>query len=84
MKITLGAKNKLAFLEGKLAVPEGGFEDYDRWRRCDYMMTLWILNSISKDMVGSFLYAITARELWVELGEQYSESNGPMVYQIKR
>uniref|UniRef100_A0A2C9WIM0 Retrotransposon Copia-like N-terminal domain-containing protein n=1 Tax=Manihot esculenta TaxID=3983 RepID=A0A2C9WIM0_MANES len=63
MKIALGAKNKLAFVEGKIDAPEDGSEEYEKWRRCDYMVTSWILNSISKDLVGSFLYATTAREL---------------------
>lgn len=48
MKITLDAKNKLTFVEGKLAIPEDGSEDYDRWRRCNYMVTSWIVNSISR------------------------------------
>ncbi|KAG8661225.1 hypothetical protein MANES_02G220721v8 [Manihot esculenta] len=48
------------------------------------MVTSWILNSISKDLVESFLYATTAREPWIELGEWYGKSNGPMTYQIKR
>uniref|UniRef100_A0A2C9U1F4 Retrotransposon Copia-like N-terminal domain-containing protein n=1 Tax=Manihot esculenta TaxID=3983 RepID=A0A2C9U1F4_MANES len=74
MKIALNAKNKLAFVEGKIDVPKDGYEEYEKWRRCNYMVTSWILNSISKDLVGSFLY----------LGERYGESNGPMVYQIKR
>ncbi|KAG8652042.1 hypothetical protein MANES_06G048501v8 [Manihot esculenta] len=48
------------------------------------MVMLWILNSISKDLVGSFFYATTAREHWLELGERYGESNRSMIYQIKR
>ncbi|XP_043806659.1 uncharacterized protein LOC122721800 [Manihot esculenta] len=72
MRIALGAKNKLAFVEGKIDAPEDRSEEYEKWRRCDYMVTSWILNSISKDLIGSFLYATTAREfklkqLWDEL-----------------
>lgn len=44
----------------------------------------WILNSILKDLIGSFLYATTTRELWVKLGERNGKSNGPMIYQIKQ
>lgn len=69
MKITLDAKKKLVFVEGKIILLEDGSEDYEKWRQCDYKVTLWILNSISKDLVGSFLYATTTQELWVKLGE---------------
>uniref|UniRef100_A0A2C9U155 Retrotransposon Copia-like N-terminal domain-containing protein n=1 Tax=Manihot esculenta TaxID=3983 RepID=A0A2C9U155_MANES len=64
MNIALNSKNKLAFVEGKIDVPKDGYEEYEKWRRCNYMVTSWILNSISKDLVGSFLYVTTARELW--------------------
>lgn len=69
MEIALRAKNKFAFVEGKLALLKDGSKDYEKWRQCDYMVTSWILNSISKDLVGSFLYATIARDLWLELGE---------------
>uniref|UniRef100_A0A2C9VJ29 Uncharacterized protein n=1 Tax=Manihot esculenta TaxID=3983 RepID=A0A2C9VJ29_MANES len=65
MKIALGAKNKLTFVEGKIVLPEDGFEDYEKWRRY---------------MVESFLYATTTQEPWVQLGERYGESNRPMIY----
>ncbi|KAL0461871.1 UNVERIFIED_CONTAM: Retrovirus-related Pol polyprotein from transposon RE2 [Sesamum latifolium] len=48
------------------------------------MVTSWILNSISKKIVESFLYTSTTRELWVELETRFGQSNGPMVYQLKR
>lgn len=63
MKIALGAKNKLGFVEGKVMIPKDSSENYERWRRCDYMVISWILNSISKELVGSFLYVTNGREL---------------------
>ncbi|XP_011079193.1 uncharacterized protein LOC105162772 [Sesamum indicum] len=48
------------------------------------MVVSWILNSISKDIAEAFLYAESARDLWVELEARFGESNGPLVYQIQR
>ncbi|KAJ0098282.1 hypothetical protein Patl1_28009 [Pistacia atlantica] len=48
------------------------------------MIRSWLLNSVSSDIVGAFLYASTAEELWSELKEHYGESNGPLIYQIQR
>ncbi|KAJ0099302.1 hypothetical protein Patl1_20673 [Pistacia atlantica] len=48
------------------------------------MIRSWLLNSVSSDIVGAFLYASTAEELWNELKEHYGESNGPLIYQIQR
>lgn len=44
----------------------------------------WILNAIAKDLVEAFLYVTNSRELWTEIEERFGESNGPMLYQIKR
>ncbi|XP_031287087.1 uncharacterized protein LOC116145785 [Pistacia vera] len=48
------------------------------------MVTSWILNSNSKEIVEAFLYTTSARELWKELEERFGERNGPLLYQIQR
>ncbi|KAK4386184.1 hypothetical protein Sango_2489000 [Sesamum angolense] len=48
------------------------------------MVVSWILNSISKDIAEAFLYATSARDLWLELESRFGESNGPLLYQIQR
>ncbi|KAL0401658.1 UNVERIFIED_CONTAM: hypothetical protein Slati_4195700 [Sesamum latifolium] len=61
IKITLEAKMKLSFISGKMKKPEERDNSYEQWIRADYMVTSWIVNSISKDIVESFLYNTTAR-----------------------
>ncbi|KAF2298598.1 hypothetical protein GH714_024280 [Hevea brasiliensis] len=84
MKIVLGAKNKLGFVNAKIEAPEEGSEGFERWKGCDYMVASWLWNSIAKDLVGGFLYATSLKELWDEISERFGGSNGPMIYQIKR
>ncbi|GJW51732.1 hypothetical protein Tco_0093083 [Tanacetum coccineum] len=84
IKMTLGAMLKLGFIDGtspKRAVIDG---DYQRWIRCDYMVTCWILNSMIVKLSESFLYAQSARDLWKELEERYGQSNGPLIYHVER
>lgn len=47
------------------------------------MVTSWILNSISKEIVEAFLFASSAVELWNKLRERFGESNGPMLFQLQ-
>lgn len=84
MVIALKAKDKLAFINGKCEMPDSRSEDYDKWQRVDNMVTSWLLNSISKDIVDAFLYVCSARELWEEIKGRFGESNGPLLYQLKR
>ncbi|XP_019051425.1 PREDICTED: uncharacterized protein LOC109113939 [Nelumbo nucifera] len=84
MKIALGAKLKLGFVDGRIAQPNEGTTEFELWTRVNYMVTSWILNSISKEIVDAFLYTTTAKELWDEIAERFGESNGLLLYQIQR
>ncbi|XP_011070159.1 uncharacterized protein LOC105155873 [Sesamum indicum] len=48
------------------------------------MVTSWLWNSISKDIVEAFMYVSSSRELWLEIQSRYGRSSGPMIYQIQR
>nr|GEW19094.1 hypothetical protein CTI12_AA233370 [Tanacetum cinerariifolium] len=58
VRMTLGAKLKLGFIDG--FCPKPGVEDVDlqRWIRCDYMVTCWIMNSMVAELSNVFLYQI--------------------------
>ncbi|MCI81377.1 hypothetical protein A2U01_0102650, partial [Trifolium medium] len=47
MRRALGAKNKLAFIDGSMPVPD--FDDLNRraWERCNHLIHSWIINSVS-------------------------------------
>ncbi|KAL0303759.1 UNVERIFIED_CONTAM: Retrovirus-related Pol polyprotein from transposon RE2 [Sesamum radiatum] len=75
---------KLGFIGGSLPRPAVGSTSLEQWRRVDLMVTSWIWNSMSKDIVESFMYCATSRELWIAIHARYGRSNGPMVYQLQR
>lgn len=79
----LEAKNKLVFVNGSLTQPLTGPE-VARWKRADQMLYSWIVNSMSKEIGDTFIYCSSARQLWIELQEQFGESNGPQIYQVQR
>lgn len=84
IKIALGAKTKLGFIDEKCSKPEEKDSKYNQLLKVDCMVRSWILNSFSKDFVEAFLYVNTAKELWDEVKERYGECNGPVLYQIQR
>lgn len=84
IKIALGAKLKLGFIDGKCEKPAEISSKFDQWIRVDCMVRSWILNSISKEIVDAFIYTTSARDLWIELEERYGECNGPLLYQLQR
>ena len=71
MKIALGAKVKLSFIDGRCQKPAESSPDYNKWCKVDCMVTLWILNSISNETVDAFLHASSANQLWKKIEDRY-------------
>lgn len=63
MRIALGVKQKLRFVDATIPMPSKDNEFFEQWKRFDYMVTSWILNSISKDLVDGFIYTVSLRDL---------------------
>lgn len=76
IRCALATKNKLGSINSTVLELEGEPEK-GAWKRADRMVTAWIINSISKDIVETFVYSPSARMLWMDLVEQFGGSNGP-------
>lgn len=77
-------KNKSGFINGKVIRPDPASPEYLLWKRCDAMVTLWILNSLSKDLTDSLQYINNNKELWDELADRYDQTNEARLYQLQR
>ncbi|KAL0451427.1 UNVERIFIED_CONTAM: Retrovirus-related Pol polyprotein from transposon RE2 [Sesamum latifolium] len=80
--VSLGTKMKLGFIDGSFPRPTIGSPNFELWRRVDLMIISWLWNSMSKDIVESFMYCATSRELWLAIQARYGRRNGPMVMQF--
>ncbi|KAL2247797.1 UNVERIFIED_CONTAM: hypothetical protein Sindi_2632000 [Sesamum indicum] len=78
------SKMKLAFIDRTFPQPPPGSAIFEQRRRVDLMVTSWLWNSISKDIVEGFMYVSSLRELWLEIQARYGRSNRPMIYQLQR
>ncbi|KAL0361137.1 UNVERIFIED_CONTAM: Retrovirus-related Pol polyprotein from transposon TNT 1-94 [Sesamum radiatum] len=74
LKLALGAKIKLGFINRKAIKLQEDSEEYHQWIKNDYLVTSWILNSISKEILEAFLYTTSAQKLWEDLQAHYGES----------
>lgn len=52
----LSVKNKVGFINGECKKPDPDSQKLRLWERCDYMVTSWILNSLSKENADSVEY----------------------------
>ncbi|KAL0357405.1 UNVERIFIED_CONTAM: hypothetical protein Scaly_1426200 [Sesamum calycinum] len=65
VKKALCAKMKLGFIDGTSTKPCVTDPFFEKWICVESMVT-WILNCISKEIVCSFMYAKSARTLWLD------------------
>ncbi|KAH0648110.1 hypothetical protein KY285_033358 [Solanum tuberosum] len=74
----------MGFVNGKCKKPAQDDPRVNQWERCDDMVTLWILHSLSKDIADSLQYVNNAAELWQELEDRYDQTNGAKLYQLQK
>ncbi|KAG8637483.1 hypothetical protein MANES_15G127302v8 [Manihot esculenta] len=84
IRIALGAKMKLGFVKSTSSATSKDSEGYEQWKMYDFMVTSWIFNSISKELVDGFIYTASARDLWQVICERFGECNAPMIYELYR
>ncbi|XP_049382887.1 uncharacterized protein LOC125847274 [Solanum stenotomum] len=54
------------------------------WNICNDIVTLWILNSLSKKIADSVIYSKTVKEIWISLEHRFGQSNGAKLYHIQK
>ncbi|KAL9225536.1 hypothetical protein vseg_001445 [Gypsophila vaccaria] len=87
VKNGLDAKNKLAFIEGKVKKPICDEEEETMesvaWRQCNAMIRSWLRNAIDPKLHSSITFTQPVDEIWEELRGRYSAGNAPRVHQLK-
>ncbi|KAL3375217.1 hypothetical protein AABB24_006618 [Solanum stoloniferum] len=81
----LSEKNKLGFIDGSCGKPDANSPQFRQWKRCDDMVTSWILNSMTQEISDSVEYVNDSVELWKVLEDKYyDQTNGAKMYQIQK
>ncbi|XP_076914887.1 uncharacterized protein LOC143574047 [Bidens hawaiensis] len=81
--VALSTKNKSGFINNKVVRPINEHQ-LALWQRCNDMVISRILNTFSRDISYSVLYAENAQQLWNEINVQYGRSNDAKLYQLQK
>jgi len=73
MQRTLGAKNKLVFING--SVPKADFDDLNRdaWERCNNLIHSWLVNYVSPQISQTLVFHENAIDVWDELKKRFAK-----------
>ena len=84
MLMALGARNKAVFVDGTFAEVDMSHPDYASWSRCNNIVCTWIMNAVEKLIAKSIMYLTTARQMWLDIHDQFKQSDGPRPAEIKK
>ena len=74
MRLALSSKRKLGLIDGTLPKPDP-LEDpvlAESWQCANDIVSTWILNSVSKDIAASVVYAESAAAIWKDIQDRFS------------
>ena len=86
MHMALNGKRKLGFVDGSIPRPDADAEPelLSAWQCINDIVSSWLLNSVSKDIVAGIVYADFAASIWSDLRDRFSQGNGPHIFQLKK
>ena len=67
--MSLRARCKWGFIEGKVAKPDDASQEIEDWWTVQSMLISWIMNTIEFSLRTTVTYTDTAQELWEDLKE---------------
>ncbi|XP_065848372.1 uncharacterized protein [Euphorbia lathyris] len=85
MLIALHVKKRTNFVLKDQTIPnESDIDEYENWLQNDNLVFSWLINSMSKELGDTFLFAPTARDLWKELEHRYGEHDGHLYFHLRK
>ncbi|KAL5819423.1 hypothetical protein ACOSQ4_023265 [Xanthoceras sorbifolium] len=86
MILALTAKNKIGFIDGSIESPSETEHptEYALWNQCNSIILSWLTHSLEPDLSKGVVHAKTARQVWEDFKDQFSQKNAPAIYQIQK
>ncbi|XP_019252681.1 PREDICTED: uncharacterized protein LOC109231477 [Nicotiana attenuata] len=72
------------FINGVCEEPKPDAQDHPQWSRCNFMVTSWLLNTLSKEIGDNVIYSKSAKDLWNSLEHIFGQTNGAKLYQLQK
>lgn len=84
MIMALCARNKAVFVDGTYHELDDFHSDYGSWSRCNNIVCTWLVNAVEKPIAKSIMYLAMARQMWLDIHDQFKQSGGPHTADIKQ
>lgn len=83
VQMYIRGRGKTGYLTGTIPEPAPEDPHYAKWDSENSMVMTWLVNSMEEDISSNYLCYPTARELWENINQMYSDlGNQSQVYEI--
>ena len=83
MPIAISGKNEFEFVDGSLTYPTHNSASDKAWDIVNNVVMGLIIAVLDDSIQKSILSYKTAREIWIELGERYSQSSNAQLFSLQ-
>ena len=83
VKMYMRGRGKMGYLNGEKKAPAEADPTYDTWDAENSMVMAWLVNSMEEDISSNYMCYPTAKELWDNVIEMYSDlENHSQVFEL--
>nr|KJB60833.1 hypothetical protein B456_009G327600 [Gossypium raimondii] len=84
VKLTIDGCGKLGHLTGDVKQPQVGDPKMSKWRLENYMIIVWLINSMEVSIGKPFLFLPTVKDVWDAMKDTYSDlENASQIFELK-
>ncbi|KAL5777605.1 hypothetical protein ACOSP7_010531 [Xanthoceras sorbifolium] len=83
VRMYIRGRGKIGYLTGEKKEPKPEDPAYSTWDAENSMVMTWLVNSMTEDISGNYMCYSTAKELWDNVNQMYSDlGNQSQVYEL--
>ncbi|XP_019068452.1 uncharacterized protein [Solanum lycopersicum] len=80
----LTGRNKLGMVDGSCDKEKYSENMWNHWDRVDAIVQSWLMNSVSKSLLGGIMYAATTKAVWEDLQERFTKVDGSRTFNLHK
>ncbi|KAK4715970.1 hypothetical protein R3W88_014308 [Solanum pinnatisectum] len=84
IKLELLGRNKIGLVDGSCKQEGISAELRGQWERVNAIVLLWLLNSMSKSLLGGVTVASSAQGVWNDLKERFDQLDGSRTFSLHK
>ncbi|XP_016549022.2 uncharacterized protein LOC107848768 [Capsicum annuum] len=74
LQLALLGRNKIGLVDGSCTKESVNEELWGQWERVNAIVLSWLLNSVSKNLLGGVAFAFSAYSVWEDLRERFDRA----------